>query len=141
MNRFADRLVAGECKAVLIAGSELLATLFSALRNGQDLSAWTEGGDEEAESLGQDKEMTHTAEHAHGLFEPINVYPLFESALRHHKGLDSDSHLSLVAVATIFYPVETDQIRFCVSASVTVQNPPQADFATPLPSKTFPDQE
>ena len=100
VNRFADRLVTGECRAVMIAGSELLATLFSALRSGGDLSAWTEGGSEAAESLGQDKEMTHPAEHAHGLFEPINVYPIFESALRHHKGLDSDSHLALIAGIT-----------------------------------------
>ena len=100
VNRFADRLVAGECRAVMIAGSELLATLFNAMRNGQDLSAWAEGGAESAESLGQDKEMTHPAEHAHGLFEPINVYPLFESALRHHRGLDSDTHLNLIAGIT-----------------------------------------
>jgi len=100
VNRFADRLVAGQCRAVMIAGSELLATLFSALGNGQDLAAWAEGGSETATSLGQDKEMTHPAEHAHGLFEPINVYPMFESAIRHHKGLDSEAHLARIAGIT-----------------------------------------
>jgi acetyl-CoA C-acetyltransferase len=36
--------------------------------------------------------MTAPTEQAHGLFEPIHAYPLFESALRHALGLDATAH-------------------------------------------------
>lgn len=84
VNRAADDIVAGRYRAVLIAGCELMATLFSALRSGADLSAWQRGSERQEQDLGRGKAASLPVERSHGLFEPINTYPLFESALRHH---------------------------------------------------------
>ncbi|GHD30604.1 acetyl-CoA acetyltransferase [Parahalioglobus pacificus] len=96
VNRFADRLVKGESEVVLIAGAELLATMFHAFRTGADVSHWTQGGTQASVSLGQNSDMTLPTEGDHGLFEPINVYPLFESAIRHHKGFTLQQQQSVL---------------------------------------------
>ncbi|MEQ9463861.1 MAG: acetyl-CoA acetyltransferase [Haliea sp.] len=93
VNYFADRLAAGTSKAVLVAGGELFATLFAALSSGQDISHWQLGGDQPAVQLGSPREPANAIEQAHGMFEPINTYPLFESALRHARGWDRETHL------------------------------------------------
>lgn len=93
VNFFADRLVAGTSRAVLLTGGELFATLFAALSSGQDISHWQHGGAEPAIQLGSPREPCSALERAHGLFEPINTYPLFESALRHARGWDRETHL------------------------------------------------
>lgn len=86
LNRCADELVRKEHRAVLISGCELMSTLFAGLRSGADLSAWQQGGDRASTDLGQGREPCLPSERAHGLFEPINTYPLFQSALRHARG-------------------------------------------------------
>lgn len=86
VNRCADDLVRGEYGAVLITGCELMSTLFAGLRSGADLSAWQQGGARESTDLGSGLEPCLPSERAHGLFEPINTYPLFQSALRHAHG-------------------------------------------------------
>lgn len=97
VNFFADRLVAGTSRAVLLTGGELFATLFAALSSGQDISHWQQGGEEPAVQLGSPREPCTALERAHGLFEPINTYPLFESALRHARGWDRATHLQHLA--------------------------------------------
>ena len=86
INRCADDLVSGEYRAVMLTGCELMATLFSGLRSGADLSAWQRGGHRESVDLGAGRDPCLPSERAHGLFEPINTYPLFQSALRHAHG-------------------------------------------------------
>ena len=97
VNYFAGKLARGEHTAVLLSGAELLATLFSALRSGEDISAWA--GDAEAEPLtvGLEREGHNAAELAHGLYEPINTYPLFENSLRHHLGVSQEQHTAHIA--------------------------------------------
>lgn len=92
VNHFADALARGEHRAVLLCGGEVFATLSGALKNGEDLSAWPEGGDTAAVLLGDDRPPCSEAEKAHGLFEPVNTYPLFESALRHANGWSDSEH-------------------------------------------------
>ncbi|MEQ8514316.1 MAG: acetyl-CoA acetyltransferase [Chromatocurvus sp.] len=91
VNRCADELVRGEHRAVLLTGCELMATLFSGLRNGADFSAWQRGGARESLDLGLGRDPCLPSERAHGLFEPINTYPLFQSALRHAHGWSEDA--------------------------------------------------
>ena len=97
VNHFAGQLAAGSCRAVLISGVELLNSFFSALRGGGDISAWK---DEEAGlpiSLGEERPGVSASEQAHGMYEPINTYPLFETALRHHLGTPAAEHDRLMA--------------------------------------------
>ena len=77
VNHFAGKLARGEHNVVLLAGAELLATLFSALRSGEDISAWCGETEAEPVTVGQEREGHNALELAHGLYEPINTYPLF----------------------------------------------------------------
>ncbi|MCB1703789.1 MAG: acetyl-CoA acetyltransferase [Halioglobus sp.] len=96
VNHFAGKLARGEHSAVLLAGAELLATLFSVLRSGEDISAWADAGTEPP-TLGVEREGHTAAELAHGLYEPINTYPLFENSLCHHLGGSREHHIAEIA--------------------------------------------
>lgn len=97
VNHFADKLARGEHRAVLIAGAETLATMFHAFGNGEDLSGWAGGDAVEPPLIGQERDGLNDTENAHGLFEPINTYPLFENALAHHLGRGPDEHRDYLA--------------------------------------------
>ncbi|MEZ5502889.1 MAG: acetyl-CoA acetyltransferase [Halioglobus sp.] len=97
VNHFAGKLARGEHGAVLLAGAELLATLFSVLRSGEDISAWAGDTATEPPTVGQEREGHTATELAHGLYEPINTYPLFENALGHHLGLTRAQHAAHIA--------------------------------------------
>lgn len=96
VNHFAGKLARGEHGAVLLAGAELLATLFSVLRSGEDISAWADVGTKPP-TLGVEREGHTAAELAHGLYEPINTYPLFENSLHHHLGVSQEEHIAHIA--------------------------------------------
>lgn len=97
VNHFARALAAGEHKAVLLAGAETLATMFAAFGSGDDLSAWPGQGTTEPTTIGVERDGLNDTEMAHGMFEPINTYPLFENSLRHHLGLTREAHTALIA--------------------------------------------
>lgn len=96
VNHFAGKLARGDHGVVLLAGAETLATLFSVLRSGEDISAWADGG-AEPDTLGVEREGHTAIELAHGLYEPINTYPLFENSLRHHLGVSEAEHTAHIA--------------------------------------------
>jgi acetyl-CoA C-acetyltransferase len=96
VNHFAGKLARGEHGVVLLAGAETLATLFSVLRSGEDISAWADAGTEPP-TLGVEREGHTAIELAHGLYEPINTYPLFENSLRHHLGISQEQHIARMA--------------------------------------------
>ena len=92
VNHFASKLAEGEHNAVLISGAELLATLFSALGTGGDISAWPGAAEAEPTTIGKERDGLNEAEKPYNLFEPINTYPLFENSLRHHLGMSAAEH-------------------------------------------------
>lgn len=96
VNHFAGKLARGEHSAVMLAGAELLATLFAVLRSGEDISAWADAGTEPP-TVGVEREGHTAVELAHGLYEPINTYPLFENSLRHHLGITQEAHTAQIA--------------------------------------------
>lgn len=96
LNEFAGRLARGDGSVVLLCGVELLATFLGAVRAGQPFPDWATGEDDTAIPIGQTPEMTSATEQAHGLYEPINAYPLFESAMAHAKGLSTQAHEALL---------------------------------------------
>ena len=97
VNQFANRLARGEHSAVLLAGAELLATFFAALRSGEDISGWAGEPEEEPTTIGQEREGHNATELTHGLYEPINTYPLFENSLQHHLGIGQVEHTNHIA--------------------------------------------
>lgn len=97
VNHLASSLASGKHSMVVLAGAELLATLFSALGTGADISKWAGDKEDEPETIGTDREWLSDIERLHGLYEPINTYPLFESSLRHHMGRSHEDHQAYIA--------------------------------------------
>ncbi len=97
VNHFARMLMTGEHRAVLLSGAELMATFFAALKQGGDIAHWADPGQAEPTAIGEERDGLTAQELAHGLYEPINTYPLFENALRHHLGHDLSRHSADIA--------------------------------------------
>lgn len=91
LNHLAAEIRAGRVRAALVAGSNNVRTLRRARQAGQRVS-WPMGGDGEPTRLGVDKMGSSEVEQRYGLSTPPVVYPLFENALRAHRGLDLETH-------------------------------------------------
>jgi acetyl-CoA C-acetyltransferase len=91
VNRIANEIAAGESRVALIAGCNNLKTLRAAHEQGVELD-WESGGSGEPTLLVTRKLGSSKIEHQYGLSSPPTVYPIFENALRAHRGLDLESH-------------------------------------------------
>jgi len=80
VNLMADAIAQGDADAVLIAGGEALRTQANAAKAGLPLDWGDDPGGEPA-TLGPETALVSGHEIAHGIALPVNVYPLFESAL------------------------------------------------------------
>jgi len=87
---------AGKHEMVIITGAECGNTQAKAARAGLELD-WQELPGEPDVWMGEEVEMRHPAEKAVRLGRPIQIYPIFEVALRHHLGLSVDEHLRRVS--------------------------------------------
>ena len=96
VNQLAKKLSDGECSVALLAGAELFDTLFSAMKTGGDISAWADGAEPPKAKLGEDRDGLNPTEKLHGLYEPINTYPLFENAIRHRDQRSIEEHQQLL---------------------------------------------
>ena len=87
-------ILEGSNDLVLIAGAEAWRTRMAA-RSQADRPSWTVQPDDIAPTrfLGEDVPMAHPAEMARGVVMPVQVYPLFEQALRAAEGRSIDDHL------------------------------------------------
>ena len=82
---YASRIAAGELDCALIAGGEALATQMRG--QGAGLSGVIDNASGESPRLlGDDRAPTLATEQHHGLDLPIQIYPLFEQALRGRYG-------------------------------------------------------
>lgn len=96
VNQLAQKLYEGHCSVAVLAGAELFATFFSALKKGEDISSWADGAEDQPTTLGTDRDGLNEVEKSHGLYEPINTYPLFENAIRHHEKHSFEEHQKLL---------------------------------------------
>ena len=92
INEMAERITAGDVELVLLAGSEAIKTAQTAMRNDIMLD-WHEEFEGSQEDRGIGEKLMSPHEFAHGIGIPIQTYPLFENALRHHKGLGIEDHM------------------------------------------------
>lgn len=84
----AVRIARGELDVALIAGAEAMHSLKLASAQGRELAWPARGG----RGLAQDRPGWTPSETAHGAFLPAQVYPLFENAIRPHRGWTIDEH-------------------------------------------------
>lgn len=89
---------AGRSDLVLLGGAEAWRTRSSNRRAGQE-AAWTRQGDEVplARASTPDVAMSAPGEQARGVILPVQVYPIFEQALRIELGRGLDEHLTAMA--------------------------------------------
>ena len=92
VNATAEALAEGQVEFALLCGAEVLASLSAALTSGV-VPDWIEGDGAEAGVYRPPSVATSDDEAPYGLQLPINVYPLFENALRAHYGWSIDEHL------------------------------------------------
>lgn len=101
VNQMAEAIFAGEVRAALLTGAEALATLRKATRAGIDLD-WNEQVDGDFEDQWPEDTMASAVEQRHGITYPIQVYCLFEQALRAELGLSLDAYRA--RIGRVFAP-------------------------------------
>lgn len=89
---YADRIAAGEIDCALIAGGEALATQMRGRGAGLGGIIGTTGAARASRLLGDDRPPATALEQRHGLTLPVQVYPLFEQALRGRYGRTPAAH-------------------------------------------------
>ncbi len=90
VNETASAIARGDVKVALLAGAEAVNTVRRARQRGVELP-WTPQGN--ASGMIGDKRMGGSEiEIKHGAASPVQVYPLFENALRAHKGWSLEEH-------------------------------------------------
>jgi acetyl-CoA C-acetyltransferase len=134
----AEEIRAGRVRAALVAGTNNLRSFQRIRRAGLPL-AWPAGGDGEPQRLGEDRAGNSPEEQRYGLTAPVTIYPLFENALRAHRGLDLETHrarmgalmhrFTKVAAANphAWFPIERS------AAELTTPGPENRMVAFPYP--------
>ena len=89
-----ERIHDGEIRCALITGAEAIANIKYAVRNGLEAD-WSEQIDEGFEDRwlkNNADNMVSEYEMAHGLFLPVQAYPLFEHKWRHDHHFSNEQH-------------------------------------------------
>lgn len=83
VNLIAERVARGETELALAVGAEFLGSAMKRLIKGLGFADWHEDQDlPEPERVGDPRSGVSAYEARHGLNRPINIYPMFENALR-----------------------------------------------------------
>ena len=96
VNYLGGRIASGEIDIGLIAGGEALSSLKRLMISGKPPNAdngWTDEQPGDPVMLGDDRPGVDELEAAHGLFPPINTYPLIESTIRAERGTSLSNHM------------------------------------------------
>ncbi len=97
VNRSAAEIAAGTHDIVVIVGAENIWSRRRARRNEIWLDTTEQTGVAPDEVLGKDLSMNTDFEQARGAQAPVNLYPLFESAIRHANGETHDEHRTRIS--------------------------------------------
>lgn len=94
----AERIAMGELDVGVVVGAETIWSRRRMRRDGveRDVTQQPEGSAPD-ERLGAELEMTDDYERSRGLVLPVQVYPLFESAIRHRRGESLEEHRDRLA--------------------------------------------
>jgi acetyl-CoA C-acetyltransferase len=96
VNDAARAIQAGRRDVVLVTGGENGRSSALARRQGLRLP-FTECPGEPDRMLAEEKPMAHAAELARGIKRAVDVYPVFETAIRHARGETVEEHASRIA--------------------------------------------
>jgi acetyl-CoA C-acetyltransferase len=97
VNKTALDLAAGRLDAAILVGGEAWRTRMRARRAGATLE-WPKAPDDHPPvMIGADLDMSHPAEAERGIYLPVQIYPMFETAIRADSGRSPDDHLIAVS--------------------------------------------
>ena len=96
LSESALEIAAGTHQAVILTGAECGQTQARARRAGVELD-WLEAPGEPDERFGVELKMRHRIEAQRGIAQPIEMYPIFENALRHARGESLEGHIERVS--------------------------------------------
>lgn len=91
VNRTAEEIANGETDCALLAGSEGLHSMLSALNEGHQ-PEWGDDPGGEPTHIGVEKPGVNEMERRHAMYFPVNTYPLFENAIRGQLGRTVKDH-------------------------------------------------
>jgi|SRR5579859_335226 len=93
INVLAERIAKGETELGLAIGCEFLGSAMKRLTKGLGFDDWQEDQDlDPPERIGDPRSGVSPMEARHGLDRPINIYPMFENALRARDGRSIPEH-------------------------------------------------
>lgn len=92
VHRTADDILAGQADLVLLGGAEAWRTRMAARRSDRPLPWADQEGLAPDDLVGEDLDMSDAAELALGIAMPVQVYPLFDVALRAAEGRSVTEH-------------------------------------------------
>jgi acetyl-CoA C-acetyltransferase len=93
VNLTASEILAGELDVAVLAGGEAFRTRMRAKRSGVQLDWPTAPADAVPVMLGTDLQMNRQEEIDRGIWAPVQIYPMFETAIRAASGTAPDDHL------------------------------------------------
>lgn len=96
LNQSALDIQAGRHDVIVMTGAECGYSQARAKKLGVEL-AWQAAAGTPDRVIGEDKDMRHPAEKKAGLGAPIQLYPMFENALRHARGESIEAHLRRIS--------------------------------------------
>ena len=99
VNRAADKIASGEIEIALLVGAEAMYTVTKAMRVGYTIPWPVMASDSTNQQsiIGDDRPGANAHEMLHGATLPIQIYPLFENALRMDRGLSIERHRELLS--------------------------------------------
>jgi acetyl-CoA C-acetyltransferase len=97
VNRTALDIEAGRLDVAVLVGAEGIYSRRRARRQGARIPYTSDEGAAPAETIGADVTMSSALEMARGFEAPVNIYPMFEVALRHARGETPEEHLRTVS--------------------------------------------
>jgi acetyl-CoA C-acetyltransferase len=92
LNILCERIAKGETQFGFACGAEFLGSLMKRLKGGHGFEGYGDEIESEPVRIGDGRPGATPYEAAHGLDRPINIYPVFENALRARDGRSIEDH-------------------------------------------------
>jgi acetyl-CoA C-acetyltransferase len=95
INNIAERITRGDAERALTVGAEFLGSAMKRMTKGLSFDDWARAEDDDLpppERIGDARPGVSDYERKHSLDRPINIYPLFENALRARDGRSIEAH-------------------------------------------------
>jgi acetyl-CoA C-acetyltransferase len=97
VNATADEILAGGLDIAILAGGEARRTRVRARKAEHELNWPTAPEGQVPRIIGDDLVLNHPAELERGLMMPVQIYPMFETAIRARAGRSPDEHLHRIS--------------------------------------------